>query len=419
MTPLDEDALVERLRQTAESFTPPPALTATIMDSVSASQRHNRARSIALLAVAACVAAALVIGVSVISGRVQSAPPADRGTPSPSPSESPSPDKPTEQEERQANRISYRWARDLPRGADAQVVFAHDGLLYAGEERIPLPPTVRVNENVIIEASVSAAVPDGWVVTARDADDPSRSEAGILSPDGTFRPFVHQYNGKTDRGCVAVSPDQRSLVLGMDLVALPDGEQIGEVFPNSRYCQVWTDYGLIYPDRKDQMWIWDVGQRARPQPLPDEARSIRSDGYGIDYEKGCTGIIRLQPNAKIETVTELCGVRGSSLSPTADKVLTDNYEVYDTRTQRLVQSLNVPDELRGYLDTPVWEGTDSLVFNVTNWDWYRQNGQILNDGFIVRCYTTTGECERASQKFSGDGAPQVVMPLDASNPYWF
>jgi hypothetical protein len=420
MTPLGERTLAERLRQTADSFMPPPGLSETIMASVSASKRqHDRSRSIALLAVAACVAAALVLGVSVLSTRVQSVPPADQITPSPSPSVSPSPDKPTKQEERQANRISYRWAQDLPRGADAEVVFAHEGTLYAGEQRVPLPPTVRVN-GYVFEPSVSAVVRNGWVVSARDANDSSRSETGILSPDGTFTPFVHQYDGKTDRGCVALSPDQQTLVLGMDLVALPEGDQIGEIHPSSRYCQVWTDYGLIYPDRKNQMWIWDIGKRGRPQQLPDEARSIRSDGYGVRYEKGCNRIFRLQPNAQIETLTEMCGVEGSSLSPDAAQMLTDDYEVYDTTTQRLVQRLNVPDELRGHLDTPVWESADSVVFNLTNWAWYRQNGKILYDGFIVRCHIKTGECERASQQFSTrNGAPQVVMPLDASNPYWF
>ena len=414
MNGLTDDRLHAAFREYARTIEPPPDLHQEAVRGAHAARRRRRGLQAGLTVAVAAVVTGLVVAVaaSVWTGQGQSAPPLDKITTSPSPTPTQTED---EAREKRANLISYRWARDLPRGDDARVVFTYDGVLYAGDQRVPLPPTVEVN-GYIFEPSVSAVLPDGWVTSARAPDEPERSRTGILAPDGTFTPFAHQYVGKSDRGCVAPSPDDTRLVLGMDVVTLPTGEQVGEIPTNSRYCDVWTNEGLVYPDRTNQMWLWDG--TGEPKQLPLEGRSLRSDGYGAAYRKGCTSVFRLQPDAKIETVAEMCGVHGSSLSPNAEQILTDDYDIYAVTTQRLIQRLNVPDELRGSLHTPVWEDNTSVVFNVTNWDWYRRNGEIVYDGYLVRCSVTDGECERASDKFtSRSGAPQVVLPLDADDPY--
>lgn len=407
MTPLSESVLAERLRQTAESFTPPPGLEATILDSVSTSRWHSRSRSIALLAVAACVAAALVVGVSIISGRVQSAPPADQITPTPSPSSSPSPSPSQTKEAAPKGPPVFKWAQGLPRGDDARAVFDVGGVLYVGDQTYSIPAVPKY------ASAVYAATPEGWLVSwHKCASGPlcGLSVHGLLSPDGSVTEFPYP---RTGAETYAVSPDGESVIFDRWILDTYTGEVIADLPKNMGYINAWTPQGVVYFDGgpANRQWWWQPGR----EPIQiQEAPDYRSDGLGIDSTRGCSTVQRLREGGIGQVLMTRCGGDYlSDLSPSGTRAVTESGLIVDVPSGREVGSLNVPDNFASefYPTSMLWENATNILYVVED---YQATFRVPM--VIVRCNVTSGECQRASDTLSDYTSQLHLVPLDPAAP---
>ena len=354
-------------------------------------------------------AALVAVGALVAGCTGTGAGPLDPTAPS-TPSASPSPEASLTKKELkyQANEARYDWAASLPRGPDAKAVFTYAGTLYAGAQRVPLP------QGSTGRGGVLAVLDDGWLIAVPDTAKPGSSISGVLSPGGTFTALRHQAADplNTGRHCGLVSPDRTRLAGVTEFVSLPAGNRLGPSPRHIRFCDAWTPSGLVYSDTKNRLWLWMATGAPKRLPKVAEAILIQADGYGLRVTEECTEVRRLRPSGRIPVIASMCGIDAKALYD-GNRVLTDNYEIYDVAEQAQVVAFDVPDELRGAVDTPVWEGPRSVLFNVTD---DNMGGGNTRDGLIVRCRVDTAQCERASRTFtSQNGAPQVLLPLGSDS----
>ena len=307
MNPLSERALAERLRQAAESFSLSADFESALVDSAFASGRQrDRRRSIILLAVAACVAASVVVGVTVFSGRVQSAPPADQDTPRPSASPSASPTPSGTKEAEPKGPPVFQWAEELPRGDDARAVFDANGMLYAGDQQFPMPGVPRWQN------AVYASTPNGWLISWSACSTGSRncSYQGVMASDGTTTTLPYPATGA--RETFALSPDNSQVMFDRWILDARTGEVVADLPKNVGYVNAWTPEGIVYFDdgAGHRQWWWRPGS----QPVQvQEPANYRSDGLGIESTRDCSTIQRLLEEGAAQVVMRYCGE-----SPVAD-----------------------------------------------------------------------------------------------------
>lgn len=307
------------------------------------------------------------------------------------------------------------WAQSLPRGPDVQAAYIANDVLHIGADQ------TRIGQHAY--AQLFAPVIGGWLGGIAATRDPvtgsyDGQKTGIFSSDGSFQPLNHQ-TAKGEPGAFELSPDGTELAFGDSVLEFPSLQFVASVPSNVLYTDAWTDFGIVYEDQSQDLWLWTVGQH--PIRIGDSHYyyGFRSDGIGLRTGRtpgSCDAVVKLNVDGSISTVMTSCGHKlGEPFSPSGNLALSVSGDVIAIPTGEIAATLPLPDT-HGY--SIFWENENSLIVEVI--------GQgTIESGFagmppqnvgpyptqLVRCTISTETCERASDIIDLTNPPPSLVPL--------
>jgi hypothetical protein len=328
-----------------------------LLDSLSVGRTALRRRRLGAAAVAACVAVAAGIALAAVQrgeDDLQPAPPA------PSPTVQPvSP--------------ASLWAGSLPRGrAAADVPYLADTWLVQPDgSRIPI-----AGEKVEL-VGMSVAGPVLLVGTEADGSSSISWRYENITSDGA----AHHLPVTVDTCCASehalLSPDGVLFTRGDEIVDLTDAAPGGRLPEDVKIPVAWTPVGVVYLADDGHYRLWNqTGSTITLASNP----GVFAPGSDVAVDL-CGTIHRLGADGSLTELSSDCVPGAWSVSPDGRWVLTDALELVDVAS----------GESRALADRDVIN-TDATQH--VRWD----DDAVLfpAGGYLVRCGTGGGSCERVA-----------------------
>jgi hypothetical protein len=262
----------------------------------------------------------------------------------------------------------YPWAEQLPRGDDADVAFVVDGrIVVAGGDRLELPKGTQVE--------LEATLPDGWLVQHGTTDEHGNwvdIRTGVLSEDGSFRPFEFDAEkgdrGYAVRGLVA-SPDGDQVAYDGQVVDVATGKAVAEIPGKPLVLRAWTEHGLEYLGRVQGRLVPIVWASTAAKPVAMTAfDTFEGPDLLAHYIKDCAGYWRLGAEGKPTRLIRLCG-EGVADVTESGRILTTTGRVLDESGKDLA-ALSLPAQHDNLSVLPElccglhWESDDAVLLTV-------------------------------------------------------
>lgn len=334
--------LADRLRRAAHTMPIPASLIEDVVGTaVATKRRRDRSRSAGLIALAACVAAALVVGVTLVSGRMQTAPPADRPTPTPTATETQEPNPEGGPVTREI--IQERWTATRAEGLE----WMPSALPQLLDPDWSNDPPLSSNPVTRVMAAVERDV----------ADVPQIS---VLGDDGVWRSLdVGNLVQSQDSGGYtstalqpsSIAPDQRRLAIpqpqAVVIVDLTDATVRRFSVPGFNKTVAWT------PDSEAVL----VGTEGRQR------------GVIMDVQDGST--IRVPFSSNRTTYAS----NGSAIELSETQVTQLRTYVDNTEAQSIPLMVGAQSGINSNLTAVATEQSVAMVRSVVAW----QNGRSLTD----------------------------------------
>jgi hypothetical protein len=361
--------LLQRARDAIDVGPPPPA--ATFGQAASFTRRRL---AIGLVAAATAAAVATGLGVRAItSNRANRVEPTAPVTTKPPAVVAASPG---------------RWALSLPEGDVPSIVYARSGGFEGSNHSF--------EAGVEIPAGALASLPGGGWLGAESG------RLGVIDDRGEFEPVTRRFNLNgpntyvlsTDHREVAVAVQQHVFIYDLESRQLLDRRPVPGF---ARLIQL-TDRGLYYQildsgDADDIAYRWEPGNEPHEltfHPVRMSADAKTAIDTGSDGR--CTRIVLLDGDEVAGTLYPTrCGLAAPvMLAPDGQHALTRDWTMIDVAS-RTAQPVVELDGRGNWSVDAVWESSDAVLLTV---NWVPDPSMLRNRYFLMRCWTSTLECER-------------------------